>query len=390
MNHRMHMKSLRVGIDARFITRLPRRGIGNYSLNLVNELVRLDQSIQYILYIAEPDIEGLLPRMSNVTIRKLSMPAYPLWEQVSLPLAVRHDQLDILHCLGNTAPLVLPSSVRLVLSLMDVMFLQTVEFVPKPTNLYQALGRIYRRTIVPRCARSADQIITISEFSRRDILHMIPDLDPVRVHVAYLSCDAAFKLSSSALALGAGTSLTVTSRPYIFALGAEDPRKNTLRLIKVYLELLQRHGIDEDLVISGYSNWEDSDAYHAVRGAGATDRVKFLSFVSINELAALYCSASLFVYPSLYEGFGIPMLEAFSSGCPVIASNITSIPEVGGEAALYFDPLNEGEMANVLLRVLNDSELRETLRELGFARAKQFSWTETARKTLAVYRECID
>jgi glycosyltransferase involved in cell wall biosynthesis len=116
--------------------------------------------------------------------------------------------------------------------------------------------------------------------------------------------------------------------------------------------------------------------------------VKFLDFITGDELARLYRNAVVFVYPSLYEGFGIPILEAFSSGCPVIASNVTSIPEVGGDAALYFDPRSEDQIANSLQLVLSDSVLRETLKEKGRVRAKQFSWSETARKTLAVYKAC--
>lgn len=378
---------MRVGIDARFITRHPRRGIGNYSLNVVTELVRLSPETKYFLYISAPDEEGVLASASNVTVRRLSMPGYPLWEQIALPRAARHDRLDILHCLGNTAPLAMPSSVRLVLSLMDAMFLQTGEFVPKPTNTYQALGRLYRRVVAPRCARSAEQVITISEYSRRDILQLIPDLDPARVRVTYLSCDAVFK-QAPALPKRMSES-DAGNRPYILSLGADDPRKNTLRLVNAYLTLLQRHGIVENLVISGYSNWECSEVYRAVRGAGATDRVRFLSFVSIDELAALYRNATLFVYPSLYEGFGIPVLEAFSSGCPVLASNVTSIPEVAGDAAIYVDPLSEEEIGKAMYRLIQDGELRQSLVQRGHARALDFSWTETAKQTLSVYERCM-
>ncbi len=378
---------MRVGIDARFITRQPRRGIGNYSLNVVRELAKLSPETEYFLYISAPDEENVLPSTSNVTIRRLSMPAYPLWEQVALPRAASHDRLDILHCHGNTAPLAMPRSVRLVLSLMDVMFLQRGEFFPKPTNSYQALGRVYRSVVVPRCARSADQVITISEYSCHDILELITGLDPARVHVTYLSCDALFKQAPALPRRMSGSD--AGNRPYILSLGAEDPRKNTLRLVKAYLTLLQRYGIDENLVISGYSNWEHSEAYRAVRSAGAADRVRFLPFVSIDELATLYRNATLFVYPSLYEGFGIPVLEAFSSGCPVLASNVTSIPEVGGDAAIYVDPLSEEDIGQAMYRLIQDRELRQSLVQRGVARAQEFSWAETARQTLSVYERCM-
>jgi alpha-1,3-rhamnosyl/mannosyltransferase len=240
----------------------------------------------------------------------------------------------------------------------------------------------------PPCARGADHVITISEFSRKDILDLIPRLDPTRVHVTHLSCDHIFKQVRSALAQG-GTAGGEGKRPYIFTLGADDPRKNTVRLVQAYLSLLKDHAIEHDLVISGYANWEQSESYQLVKDAGATSRVRFLGFIAIEELMALYRGAEVFVYASLYEGFGIPILEAFSAGCPVIASNVTSIPEVGGDAALYFDPLRVDDMRTLLLRVLKEPELRESLSRMGYARAQQFSWEETARQTLAIYEACL-
>ena len=379
---------MKIGIDARFITRQPRRGIGSYSLNLVNELVRLDSTIEYILYIAEPDIEGILPNLPNVKVRQLWPSIYPIWENIALPFSAINDQLDVLHCLGNTAPCYLPSRIRLVLSIMDVMFLKTGEFLPKPITSYQKLGRLYRAVLVPFVAQLASKIITISEFSKNDILHLVSAIDVNQISVTHLSCDPIFINESYSADIANSSVAEKIHIPFIFCLGANDPRKNTLRLVHAYLRLLRQNNISENLLISGYANWEKSDAYRLVKEFGVEDRVVFLDFITIDELALLYRNAVVFVYPSLYEGFGIPILEAFSSGCPVIASNVTSIPEVGGDAALYFDPRSEDQIANSLQLVLSDSVLRETLKEKGRVRAKQFSWSETARKTLAVYKAC--
>jgi glycosyltransferase involved in cell wall biosynthesis len=378
---------MKIGLDARFITRYPRRGIGNYSLNTLVELIRLSPENEFILYIFAPDKDQELPRASNVTVRRLSSPSYLLWEQIGLSYAAFKDRLDVLHCLGNTAPLMIPSSVKLILTLHDVMFLLNGAVVPTPTNHYQVLGRLYRRYISPRAARLADQVITVSDFSRRDIIEMIPGLDPASVHVTYQSCDNIFKQVPLSPFVRAAHG--VGKQPYIFALGADDPRKNTLRLVKAYLKLLQRYEIQHDLVISGYSNWKQSEAYNYVKIAGAIDKVKFLSFISTEELAEMYRNATLFVYPSLYEGFGIPLLEAFSSGCPVIASNVTSIPEVGADAAIYVDPLNEDEISAAIYRLIQDDDLRYSLIQRGHARALNFSWAETARQTLSVYKHCM-
>jgi len=361
--------------------------MGNYSLHLVRELVKLRPDVQFYLYISAPDSEGVLPKADNVSVRRLETPAYPIWEQLALPIAARKDRLDILHCLGNTAPILMPRSVRLVLTLHDVMFLQGGEFVPKPTNRYQALGRHYRRIVAPRCARAADRVLTVSEFSRQDILQLIPGLDPAYVHVTHQSCDPVFWQRAQPQ-FGSTAEKAEAARPYIFSLGADDPRKNTVRLVQAYLSLLKEDAIDHDLVISGYTNWEQSESYQLVKNAGATGRVTFHSFTTLEKLVSLYRGAALFVYPSLYEGFGIPILEGFSSGCPVIASNVTSIPEVAGDAALYVDPLNVNEIRSALLRVTKDPELRESLSRRGYARAQKFSWEEVALKTLATYTAC--
>lgn len=378
---------MKVGIDARFITRQPRRGIGNYSLNLVNELVRHAPTTEFVLYIDKPDCEHILPSLPNVTIRRIKIPFYPFWEQVGLPIMASIDNLDILHCLGNTAPILLPNNIKLVLSLMDVMFLQDGEHLPRPVTIYQFFGRAYRAFFAPRCARLADQVITISDFSRRDILSRIQGLDPGRVAISYLACDPIFQ-DAEVFRLHPHKSKELC-RPYILSLGAEDPRKNTLFLVKAYRGLLQACNISEDLVITGYANWKNSEAYRFVRHAGISSRVHFLSYVSIQHLASLYRNAALFVYPSLYEGFGIPLLEAFSSGCPVAASNITSIPEVAFDAAAYFDPLSEDSFAQAVVSLLRDTEFRQSMVARGYARAGRFCWSETAQQTLAVYRRCL-
>ena len=381
---------MKIGIDARFVTGLPRRGIGNYSLNLINELVKLEPTIEYTLYIAEPDIENILPNLSNVKVRQLWPSTYPIWENFALPFAAYNDRLDVLHCLGNTAPIFLPSRVRLVLSIMDVIFLQTSKFSPTPAGLYQIFGRLYRALSVPFVARIANKIITISEFSKKDILDLVPGVDEDQISVSYLSCDLIFLNESVSPVNSNGNIAKLIQTPFIFCLGADDPRKNTLRLVCAYLKLLKQKNIPENLVICGYANWEKSESYRVVKEAGAESRVWFLDFIKIDELAVLYRNAVVFIYPSLYEGFGIPILEAFSSGCPVIASNVTSIPEIGGDAALYFDPRSEDQIANSLQSVLNDPILRETLKEKGRVRAKQFSWSEAARKTLAIYKACLN
>lgn len=384
------MKISRVGIDAHFVTRLPRRGIGTYSLNLIRELVVLHPNIEFYLYIRHPDLEGVLPRAPNVHIRQLLAALDPLWEQVALPFYARRDRVDILHSLGNTGPVFISRHIRHVLSLMDVMFLQSGEFFPKPVTLYQSIGRWYRALVAPRCSRNATAVITISEFSKCDIIKFMPGLNPGRLTVTHLACDSSFtELNSVAIARCKSLQSSGADAPFILCLGADDPRKNTLRMVQAYLKMVRENEVAENLVIAGYKNWESSLAYKEVLEASASDKVKFLAFVPMPELVSLYRHATLFAYPSLYEGFGIPILEAFNTGCPVVASGTTSIPEVGGDAVLYIDPESVEELAAGMLRLINDPALRQLLSSLGRARAAQFGWDRVANQTIDVYQRCL-
>jgi glycosyltransferase involved in cell wall biosynthesis len=381
---------MRVGINAYFVTRLPRRGIGTYALNLIRVMVESYPDIEFYLYMQNLDFEGVLPVAPNVRVRRVAAPLYPIWEQVSLPLAAYRDKVDLLHSLGNTGPVIGMGDIRQVLTIHDVMFLQMGEFASKPVTLYQKIGRWYRAKVTPRCARSFQELITVSEFSKRDILSLMPEVDPGHIAVTYEGCDPVFSEATKDSAPGCLVSdeLNVID-PFIFCLGADDPRKNTLTMVMSYLKLVREHGVTENLVIAGYKDWENSLAYKAVVQAGANDRVKFLPFVSIEELVSLYRRAVMFAYPSLYEGFGIPILEAFNTGCPVVASGITSIPEVGGDAVLYFNPESVEELTAAMLRVIVDPELRVAMISKGRARAIQFGWDRVANQTINVYRRCL-
>lgn len=373
---------MKIGIDARFAATIPRRGIGTYSLHLIAELIKLERDIEFILYTDSDDIESALPSAPNVKIKRLLPRFYPFWEHFSLPLAVKRDKLDLLHTLGNTAPLLLPNRTRLVLTLHDVMFLQSGELIPLPRTMYQRAGRLYRRLVVPANTRRASVVITISEYSRKDILKSIPNLPEIKVVPILEACDPKFSAKSL-------SSKKLTKRPYLVCLGAEDPRKNTLRIVQAYLNSVNNYDIEEDLVIVGYSNYIGSDTHRLVMSVNAENRVHFLSFISLEELISLYQHATALLYISLYEGFGIPILEAFNSGCPVIASNTTSIPEVAGDAAIYVEPSSVNSIELAIGRICADNSLQSDLRAFGLERAKQFSWRKTAIETANIYRKVL-
>ena len=377
-----------IGIDTRFALK-NRRGIGNYTLNLVQSLAKIDQENQYFLYTDKPDSENILPKSANIKIKPLVPANYLLWEQLILPRQAIRDGVDILHCTANTSPLFLTKSIKLIVSILDVMYLKDATLLPKSTVLYQRLGKIYRSVIVSRSISNINKIITISDFSKSDILYHFSSLQTNSIITTYLAADAAFSILDSEYASKIIKNSFNLAGKYLLTLGGTDPRKNTKLVIRAFSKLKQTKNIDQKLVIVGIPNWKQSEFYDLVYLLQCENDVIFTDYVTQEELVCLYNCATLFIYPSLYEGFGIPPLESMACGTPVITSNTTSIPEIVGDAALQIDPNSQEELEVAVYKLLVDHSLRDNLVQRGLVRAKQFSWRRMAEETLDIYKSII-
>ncbi len=391
---------MRIGIDAHFVS-YELRGIGKYILQLVSRLIQADESADrcndrsndrsndndYVIY---GDPQMFLPwrgcRNNKIQFRNPAGLPYPLWEQLVLPLWAHQDRLELLHCPANTAPSALPSHIKLVITIHDVMYLLPGTVLSASKVVRQRLGKFYRRMVVPGVARRADCIIAVSEFSKQEIvqyLRIIPD----RIRVIHEGIDPRFG-SCDAIALPpkeiGGQSL---ESPFILALGAGDPRKNTMAAIRAYASRWRELPHQEKLVIVGLRDWRSSAAYGLVRQLGLDQKVLFAGYVPEKLLAWLYSASRCFLYPTLYEGFGFPVLEAMACGAPVIASNCTSVCEIAGDAAMLVDPSSEEAIGSALVRLLGDEPLRRQLIQQGRARAQKFDWQDTVQKTQGVYAE---
>lgn len=375
---------MRIGIDARFAVH-KRRGIGNYALKLVDNLARIDSSNEYVLYIDKEDVDKVLPRKSNFKIKKISPSNYLVWEQIVLPVHAKKDGVDVLHCTGNTAPILLDKRIRLIISLHDVMYLKDYSELPKSVSRYQRMGRLYRKAIVPKAVSRLSVALTVSEFSKKDIMRHIPKLDGDRIEVVYEAANESYSQIDKISALQKIRNKFGIESNYILTLGALDPRKNTELVIKKFIELKNESNINEILLVVGIPNWKQTGFYNIVRESGLEEDIIFTDFVSEDELVLLYNGASMFLYPSLYEGFGMPLLEAMACGTPVITSNVSSMPEIAGDAAFLINPDNGKELKAAVLKLLNDKNLRNNLIARGLKRAKEYSWVKTATKTLAIY-----
>lgn len=376
---------LKIGIDARLLR--TSRGIGTYLRHLLDEMLALRPAADFVLYTDRRGILAIdkyLSTYDNVMCRCIRLPAYPLWEQVLLPLFAWHDGVDVLHCPANAGPVVRHKDAALVTTIHDVMYLLPASKMPRSPSMYQRLGRAYLRAVVPRTIRKATKVITISRHSLEDIYEHVP-IQPSQPHVIYEAAGSHCRRMAPGQAEPLLSKLGVTGR-FIFALGAIDPRKNTQIIIESFASLSRAHP-DVKLIISGLDDRCQALYQRAAAEVDVGDKVLLLGFVSLEELVALYNMAELFVYPSMYEGFGLPILEAMACGVPVLASNSASIPEIAGEAALLVDPADASALTAAMRALLADPTARARLRAQGFERVRQFSWRKMAIETYAVYEE---
>jgi len=382
----VHSGGKRIGIDTRLATY--RRGIGNFTYHLVSMFARLGASDQFILYTSSLSATGLPPLPSNFLLRPIKWPSYPLWEQIGLPIASKCDGVHLLHCPANTGPVLTPSKVKLVVTIHDVIYLLPRNFLPDSPSIYQRLGRLYRCLIVPIIARKADAIITVSHCSRRDILRFL-DVSPERVHVVYEAPGDHFrKLPDEREVTRVRTRYGIRG-PFILALGGVDPRKNTTRILESFSKFKTRSRSNYQLVIVGLPEAARRQFGHMASRMRVAEDVIMTDFVPENDLVALYNGADLFVYPSLYEGFGLPVLEAMACGTPVITSTSGSLPEVAGESAVFVDPNDTEALVNAIEQVLTDRDLRQRLVEQGLRHVSKFSWERAAREVLKIYHKVM-
>lgn len=374
-----------VGIDARYGLRRNRRGIGNYIYHLLCEFRKLSaKDIRFVLYVdkaADPDVVKLF-KDSSFLIRVLPALNPIIWEQVTLYLAARQDKIDLLHCTSNVAPIFLKSC-PIVTTLHDVIEFHRQEFDSvRPTLRKQGLI-VYQNIVLPVTARRSSRIITVSEFSRGDISSTLR-INKGKIKVVYEgpSLIPLTQKDESNVIYSADIVSNVINRDFIFALGAVDSRKNTVRLIEAYRRLQEQSAYGIQMVIIGIERPEE---FASLAGNG----VSIYAFLPEEIVRALYRNCLFFVYPSLYEGFGLPVLDAMTFGAPVACSGTTAVGEIAGEAALKFNPQDVGDIAQKMQVLIENSDLRAELSKKGRIRAKEFSWGRCALETLSVYREVL-
>jgi len=347
-------------------------GIGRYCRGLIAALGRVDKENEY--HVLVPEAVPQFPQFENVHWKVIRFPFFKrrVWEQVAPQLVGRYD---VLHFPYDSS--VAWKRGKFVITIHDVKPLIFGTLRPR-----RGLNNCVERLLVPDRQKQADHVLTVSESSRRDIMERLR-FPAERVSVVYPGIDRdQFKPDFSAPSQS-------NSRPYILCVAGSDPTKNVETLLEAFAQLPYELREAHDVVLVGDMR-RRQDVRDRVGQLDIAAQTKFAGVVADAQLVYLYQHARVFVFPSRYEGFGFPVLEAMACGCPVLTSNASSLPEVVGDAALLADPSDSKGFARHLEQVLANEELRRVLREKGFARAAQFSWERTARETLRVFARVME
>lgn len=344
---------------------------------LVEAVLSARTTHQYLLIMPPASDDAVGAGVSGLERVICAAEYYSVREQIELPLILRRYKVDLLHSPHFLLPLVrtCPS----VVTIHDVIYLARQEDLPS------RLGRLYYRAMMASAVRLADRIITVSEFSKRDIVRYL-GADPAKIEVIHSGFGSRFQPVREAATLERVRSKYAIEHDYILYSGIYKPRKNHAGLLRAFQKFLASRG-DADLVIAGPLKEGELELLRLAGELGISAHVKLTGFVDDDELRALYSGARLYACPSLYEGFGFTVLEAMACGVPVVCSAETSLPEVAGDAALYADSRDPDEFGEALFRVFTDAALRATLVGRGSENLKRFCWKRAATQTLGVYQQ---
>jgi glycosyltransferase involved in cell wall biosynthesis len=367
---------MRFAVDAHAIGR---HLTGNevYIRGLLGGFAEIDRRSEFIAYLSELGAERWIPERFQV--RRVSPNPYTRlgWE---LGRLIRADGPDLIH-VQYTAPLF--AGIPVVVTVHYVSFIEHPEY-------FTAARRSQLRLTVGHTVKSAARILTVSEFSRDAILRAY-DVAPEKVSAIPNAASPEFRIIGRARAQWAIRNLLRFDDPFILSVGDLQPRKNQIGLIAAFSNLLSDcPQLNHHLVLTGKSTWFTPKVIEAARSCGFASRIHFTGFVSDEDLLELYNACDCFVFPSFYEGFGLPILEAMACGRAVACSNTSSMPEVADGAGLLFDPHQTAEITRAMKDILLDSELRGRMERLGLQRAASFSWKKSARATLEVYKEVVN
>lgn len=372
-------KKLTIGIEVQRLFREKKHGMEVVALELIRELQKIDLYNNYIIFSRTDIDDQCIAETNNFKIRKIPASSYFTWEQLKLPAVVKEEKLDFLHSTCNTSALKLP--VPLMLTLHDIIYLEKLDFKGTP---YQNFGNIYRRFVVPRVVNKSEVILTVSQYEKNVIVDRL-QLPEEKVKVIYNAVSDRFNMNYPLERLVEFRERYELPEKFILFLGNTAPKKNTSNVIKAYVKYALSIDSAIPIVILDYERNLVIEQLKNLQQEELINQFIFPGYVHAEEMPLIYNLASIFLYPSLRESFGLPILEAMGCGVPVITSKTSSMPEIAGGAALLIDPEQPGQIADAVGRLLKDDLLRKDLSKKGLSRSAQFTWKASAERLLSIY-----
>lgn len=355
------------------------QGISIYSTNLMRSLLKIDRDNEYYFLYADPKWRGSFGSHPNLHELVITTKSKLLWDQYGVPRAARKVNADIIFSTKFSVPLFSRAKSMLVL--------HGSEWYVHP-EFYSRLDILYNRLLFPVYCNKASAISSVSQTSANDIMKFL-DLPPGKVHVIHSAIAGHFRRVTDSGELSRCKERYTLPDNYILFVGKIYPGKNFGNIVRAFKQLKDRFGPDLKLVSVGDMRWDYQPELTLVKELGLEDDIVFTGWVDQDDLPAIYTLARLFLFPSFYEGFGIPILEAMACGCPVVTASTGASPEIAGSAALLADPNDPRDIADKVAAVLADKELSARLVDRGLARVKDFSWNRAAEKTLDVFRAMV-
>jgi len=371
---------MKIAIEVQRLFRPKKHGMEIVALELIRQIQHLDQENEYIVFAKDDKDRNCIIETRNLSVETLSSRTYADWEQISLPAAVKRIKPDFLHCTCNTGPL--RGSMPLMLTLHDIIYLEKVDF---KGTAYQNFGNLYRRYVVPKVVQKSKLVLTVSNYEKKVIIDKL-GLPEGKVQVVYNAVNQRFNNRYDKSLINEFKKQYKLPDRFILFLGNTAPKKNTPNVIKAFVEYCREEKNPTPLVILDYDLSLVQSALQQLNAADCLKHIIFPGYIPSAEMPKIYNSASIFLYPSLRESFGLPILEAMGCGTPVITATTSSMPEVAGDAALLVDPYQPSQIASAIKKVLNDESLHRSLVQKGLSRAAEFTWEASAKRLLQFYQ----
>lgn len=377
-----------IGIEAQRLFRLRKHGMDMVVFELIKHLSTIKHDHTFFVYVA-PGEDICFQDTDNIKVRIIGNKFYPYWEQYSLPEAAKKDGCQLLHCTSNTAPV--RSKIPMVVTIHDMIFMESgyLKILTGKGTLYQRLGNVYRKINIPKIITKCEKIITVS-VSEKDRLTKFFHLPDYKIQAIYNGVSSIFVPITDPERRKEHRKAYQLPEQYILHLGNTDPKKNTPRVIESFAEFVRKTNHKHSLVILDLNQDFFNEIVKKIKCEDIVNRIHIIGYVKNTDLPAIYSMADLFLYPSLRESFGIPMLEAMACKVPVIAGNTSSMPEVSGGAALLVDPFNTSALTEAMINLISDDVTKQDLIEKGVLRAAMFKWSGMTEKVLDLYNDVLN